>query len=74
MQKISISDKAVATSRMHITQVTIQGFKSYSELTTIGPFDPGHNVVVGRNGSVSSPLYYMVLWFIPLGDMLVVIL
>ena len=50
---IYVSDTAVATTRMHLTQVIIQGFKSYSELTTVGPFDPGHNVVVGRNGSVS---------------------
>ena len=42
---------------MHITQVTIQGFKSYSGQTVVGPFHPGHNVVVGKNGSGKSNLF-----------------
>ena len=33
---------------MYIKQVIIQGFKSYREQTVVEPFDPGHNVVVGR--------------------------
>ena len=34
---------------MYIKQVIIQGFKSYREQTVVEPFDPGHNVVVGRD-------------------------
>lgn len=44
----------VSDAGMHITQVIIQGFKSYSDQTVVGPFHPGHNVVVGRNGSGKS--------------------
>ncbi|XP_046424730.1 structural maintenance of chromosomes protein 3-like [Neodiprion fabricii] len=39
---------------MHIKQVIIQGFRSYKEQTIVGPCDPGHNVIVGRNGSGKS--------------------
>ena len=42
---------------MHITQLTIQGFKSYNGQTVVGPFHPGHNVVVGKNGSGKSNLF-----------------
>ncbi|CAG0882056.1 unnamed protein product [Darwinula stevensoni] len=37
--------------------VIIQGFKSYREQTVIEPFDPRHNVVVGRNGSGKSNFF-----------------
>ena len=59
--------------KMHIQTLTIQGFKSckfYSESmlviliqvidrdqTQIEPFSPGHNVVVGRNGSGKSNFF-----------------
>ncbi|CUA71675.1 Chromosome segregation protein sudA [Rhizoctonia solani] len=42
---------------MHIKTLTIQGFKSYREQTSIEPFSPGHNVVVGRNGSGKSNFF-----------------
>ena len=42
---------------MHVKNVTIHGFKSYSDKTIVGPFDPGHNVVVGRNGSGKSNFF-----------------
>ena len=45
---------------MFIKQVIIQGFKSYREQTVIEPFDPGHNVVVGRNGSGKSNFFYAI--------------
>ena len=45
---------------MYIKQVIIQGFKSYREQTVIEPFDPGHNVVVGRNGSGKSNFFYAI--------------
>ena len=45
---------------MYIKQVIIQGFKSYREQTVIDPFDPGHNVVVGRNGSGKSNFFYAI--------------
>lgn len=45
---------------MYIKQVIIQGFKSYREQTVVEPFDPGHNVVVGRNGSGKSNFFYAI--------------
>ena len=42
---------------MHIKTVAIQGFKSYSDRTVVGPFHKGHNVVVGRNGSGKSNFF-----------------
>ena len=45
---------------MYIKQIIIQGFKSYREQTVVEPFDPGHNVVVGRNGSGKSNFFYAI--------------
>ncbi|TIA97321.1 hypothetical protein E3P96_03424 [Wallemia ichthyophaga] len=45
------------TSKCHIESITIQGFKSYRDQTTVTPFSPGHNVVVGRNGSGKSNFF-----------------
>ncbi|XP_071448386.1 structural maintenance of chromosomes protein 3 [Hetaerina americana] len=45
---------------MFIKQVIIQGFKSYREQTVVEPFDPCHNVVVGRNGSGKSNFFYAI--------------
>ncbi|XP_015518087.1 structural maintenance of chromosomes protein 3 [Neodiprion pinetum] len=45
---------------MYIKQVIIQGFKSYREQTVVVPFDPRHNVVVGRNGSGKSNFFYAI--------------
>lgn len=42
---------------MHIKQIIIQGFKSYKDQTVIEPFSPGHNVIVGRNGSGKSNFF-----------------
>ncbi|KAK0532894.1 Structural maintenance of chromosomes protein 3 [Tilletia horrida] len=42
---------------MHIKTLTIQGFKSYKDQVAIEPFSPGHNVVVGRNGSGKSNFF-----------------
>ena len=49
---------------MYIKQVIIQGFKSYREQTVVEPFDPGHNVVVGRNGSGKSNFFYAIQWWV----------
>ncbi|KZT33869.1 RecF/RecN/SMC protein [Sistotremastrum suecicum HHB10207 ss-3] len=40
-----------------IKTITIQGFKSYRDQTQVEPFSPGHNVVVGRNGSGKSNFF-----------------
>ncbi|WOO77394.1 Chromosome segregation protein sudA [Vanrija pseudolonga] len=42
---------------MHIKTITIQGFKSYRDQVAVDPFSPGHNVVVGRNGSGKSNFF-----------------
>jgi len=39
---------------MHIKKLIIQGFKTYKDRTEIEQFSPGHNVIVGRNGSGKS--------------------
>lgn len=45
---------------MYIKQVIIHGFKSYRDQTVVEPFDKGHNVVVGRNGSGKSNFFYAI--------------
>ncbi|CAB0019270.1 unnamed protein product [Nesidiocoris tenuis] len=45
---------------MYIKQVIIHGFKSYREQTVVEPFDRGHNVVVGRNGSGKSNFFFAI--------------
>ncbi|KAI8456728.1 RecF/RecN/SMC [Phakopsora pachyrhizi] len=42
---------------MHIESLTIQGFKSYRDPTTVESFSPGVNVIVGRNGSGKSNFF-----------------
>ncbi|UZJ51798.1 hypothetical protein CBS101457_001118 [Exobasidium rhododendri] len=42
---------------MHIKTLRIQGFKSYRDQTAVEEFSPGHNVVVGRNGSGKSNFF-----------------
>lgn len=39
---------------MHIDSIILDGFKSYSTRTVIGPFDPHFNAVTGLNGSGKS--------------------
>ncbi|KAA8495602.1 Chromosome segregation protein sudA [Porphyridium purpureum] len=42
---------------MFITSITISGFKSYRDAVQITDLSPGHNVVVGRNGSGKSNFF-----------------
>ncbi|KAG8984823.1 Structural maintenance of chromosomes protein 3, partial [Tulasnella sp. 427] len=44
-------------TEMYIKTLTIHGFKSYRDQVAIEPFSPGHNVVVGRNGSGKSNFF-----------------
>jgi structural maintenance of chromosome 2 len=39
---------------MFIEQVIIDGFKSYSTRTVVGPFDQAFNAITGLNGSGKS--------------------
>ena len=39
---------------MYIKEITIDGFKSYANRTTIGPFDSEFNAITGLNGSGKS--------------------
>lgn len=39
---------------MYISEVIIDGFKSYSTRTVVGPFDPHFNAITGLNGSGKS--------------------
>lgn len=45
---------------MYIKQVTISGFRSYRDNTTIDDFSRKHNVVVGRNGSGKSNFFFAI--------------
>ncbi|KIW04722.1 uncharacterized protein PV09_04455 [Verruconis gallopava] len=51
---------------MYIKQIIIQGFKSYKDQTSIEPFSPRNNVIVGRNGSGKSNFFAAVRFV--LGD------
>lgn len=42
---------------MFIKSVTIEGFKSYKNRATAGPFHDGFNIVLGRNGSGKSNFF-----------------
>ena len=42
---------------MFIKNVTIQGFKSYHEKISVGPFHEGFNVILGRNGAGKSNFF-----------------
>ncbi|TIB79692.1 hypothetical protein E3Q22_02348 [Wallemia mellicola] len=44
-------------NKCHIESIVIHGFKSYRDQTIVKPFSPGHNVVVGRNGSGKSNFF-----------------
>ena len=61
------------TGIMYIKQVIIQGFKSYREQTVVEPFDPGHNVVVGRdvflNRNANLAILTLVLGYLYYGHM-----
>merc|ERR1712156_389464 len=48
---------SIFQSKMYIKQIVIKGFKSYKDQVVVDPFDPKHNVVVGRNGSGKSNLF-----------------
>ena len=39
---------------MYIKTITIEGFKSYGNLTVIDGFDPSFNAITGLNGSGKS--------------------
>ena len=61
--RITISDNTrnVRTSKiqtvMFIKSVTIEGFKSYKNRASAGPFHDGFNIVLGRNGSGKSNFF-----------------
>ena len=42
---------------MHIKNIEICGFKSYKDQAGVEEFSPGHNTVVGRNGSGKSNFF-----------------
>ncbi|KJE88760.1 hypothetical protein CAOG_00350 [Capsaspora owczarzaki ATCC 30864] len=39
---------------MHLHEIIIEGFKSYAQRTTVGPFDERFNAITGLNGSGKS--------------------
>eukprot|EP00916_Digyalum_oweni_P012732 GHVL01021029.1.p1 GENE.GHVL01021029.1~~GHVL01021029.1.p1 ORF type:complete len:301 (+),score=51.06 GHVL01021029.1:95-997(+) len=47
---------------MHIKSVTIRGFKTYKEATTLGDLSPNCNVIVGLNGSGKSNLFHAIMF------------
>jgi structural maintenance of chromosome 2 len=39
---------------MYISEITIEGFKSYASRVTLSNFDPAFNAITGLNGSGKS--------------------
>ncbi|KAK4321318.1 hypothetical protein Pmani_007859 [Petrolisthes manimaculis] len=62
----SQSPSSVNPTSQSPSSVIIEGFRSYREQTVIEPFHPGHNVIVGRNGSGKSN-FFAAIQFV-LGD------
>jgi len=48
-------------SRVHLSSLTLKGFKSFASSTTLR-FEPGMNAVVGPNGSGKSNVVDAILW------------
>lgn len=45
---------------MYIKQIIIQGFRTYRDQIAVEPFSPGHNVIIGRNGSGKSNFFHAI--------------
>ena len=44
----------ICLEKMFVKEITIEGFKSYAQSTTITQFDPHFNAITGLNGSGKS--------------------
>ena len=53
---------------MHLADVTIEGFKSYSEPTDLS-FQPGIGVIIGNNGVGKSNSLDAILWALGENDL-----
>lgn len=53
---------------MHLEDVTIQGFKSFSEKTVMG-FQPGISVIIGNNGVGKSNILDAIVWALGESDL-----
>ena len=42
---------------MHIVDIILDGFKSYSQRTTVSGLDPSFNAITGENGSGKSNIF-----------------
>ena len=57
MRELASLQGVLKLAIMHIKQLSICGFKSYSDTVVVDDFDVHHNVVVGRNGSGKSNFF-----------------
>lgn len=51
---------------MHIKEIILEGFKSYSTRTVISLFDPKFNAITGLNGSGKSNILDAILFVLGL--------
>ena len=53
---------------MHLEDVTIEGFKSFSEATSMS-FQPGIGVIIGNNGVGKSNILDAIVWTLGENDL-----
>lgn len=58
---VESDDKVDESSTLHLEDVNIEGFKSFSELTNMG-FQPGIGVIIGNNGVGKSNILDAIVW------------
>jgi len=58
---VESGNKVDELSMLHLEDVNIEGFKSFSELTNMG-FQPGIGVIIGNNGVGKSNILDAIVW------------
>jgi chromosome segregation ATPase len=61
-------NKKIGAVQMYLEDVTIEGFKSFSEKTVMG-FQPGISVIIGNNGVGKSNILDAIVWALGESDL-----